>query len=218
MGWLGLDILAALESGILTAKNLAVALDSSPGAIRRACQNLHKRGLIYATVGCVGGLYELTDAGRSALSQGQEFASGPVRGSVRRPNSLRTRAWRAMRIKRKFSVPELCGMLCDGTSADPEGNLEQYVLPLARAGYLADLPRMMDGTPRYLLVKDTGPLAPAWNKQRRCLTDPNTGEQITLEGRYGRRVAASAGAGRDGGGVRGGSAEAGSIPHSHQPA
>ena len=188
MGWLGLDILSALSAGELSTKNLAVALGASDRAVCYACAALAKKDLIVSSKPAKGIMvHKLTKSGGVALAQGRSIKSGPVRGNVRRPDSLRARAWRAMRIKRKFSVPELCGMLCDGTATDPEDNLEQYVLPLMQAGYLAALPCAADGTPRYLLVKDTGLLAPSWNKQRRCLSDPNTGEQITLEALCTRR-------------------------------
>lgn len=191
MGWLGLDVLNALSAGALSTKNLAVAVGAQTQSIRHTCRVLRDKELIVSC--CNNTLHELTVAGKAALSQGRQITSGPVRGSVRRQDSLRARAWRAMRIRHKFSVPELCSMLCDGTATNPEGNLEQYVLPLLRAGYLAALPCGRDGAPRYLLVQDTGPLPPAWNKLQRCLTDPNTGAQITLEGSYARRVATTAG-------------------------
>lgn len=184
MGWLGLDILMALSSGVATTQDLATAIGANAGTVRCTCGVLRKKGLVASV--CKNSVHEITDAGKSALASGHKITSGPVRGSVRQPNSLRARAWSAMRIKRKFSVPILCSMLCDGSATDPEGNLRQYILPLLRAGYLVALPGERDGTPRYLLVKDTGPLAPSWNKEQRCLADPNTGEQIIVEGKHGR--------------------------------
>ena len=182
MGWLGLDILSALSAGELSTKNLAVALGASDRAVCYACVALAKKDLIVSSKPATGIMvHKLTKSGSAALAQGRSIKSGPVRGSVRRPDSLRARN------RRKFSVPELCSMLCDGTAADPEDNLEQYILPLMQAGYLAVLPCSTDGVPRYLLIKDTGMLAPSWNKQRRCLSDPNTGEQITLEALCTRR-------------------------------
>ncbi len=184
MGWLGLDILAALAAGPLSTKDLAAALGGRViRSVCYACTRLREQGLIL----CVDGQHKLTKTGRSALSEGRRITSGPDRGSINRSSGLRARAWRLMRIKGKFSVAELCAQLCDGTHKDPEGNLRQYVLPLARAGYLVPL-----RGDRYLLIKDTGPLAPAWNKQVRCLTDPNTGEQIIVGGLHGR-VAQDAG-------------------------
>ena len=178
MGWLGLDILAALTHEALTTREVAAAIGGRrEDSVRKACRRLHKQGLIYSVDGA---LHDLTEAGRSALDNGKLITSGPERGSIRRPDGLRARAWRLMRIKRKFGVADLCAQLCDGSQKDPEGNLQQYLLPLVRAGYLAPL-----RSGRYLLIKDTGPLAPAWNKLTHCLTDPNTGEQHNLGGACG---------------------------------
>lgn len=69
--------------------------------------------------------------------------------------TIRDRIWQAIRMKRRFSPPELAS-----TSGVPEGSVRNYVKLLTRTGYLRVTGR--DGIAQvYLLIKDPGPQRPA---------------------------------------------------------
>ncbi len=92
-----------------------------------------------------------------------------------------------MRIKEKFGLDELLSLLCDGTELSAEDNLRGYLLALERSGYLVRLNRRgADNSPRWWLSRNTGPNAPAWNRQTRTVADTNTGEVRHIETR--RRI------------------------------
>ncbi len=177
MTWLGLPTLRALASGPLLTAELAKAMGISVDSTRSVCRCLRARGLMRT----VEGIHELTEAGRQAMTIGQEITCGPDKGGVRRAESLRAKAWRAMRIKVKFSLDELLSLLCDGEEKDAAGNLRRYLRALELTGYLVEMKRTgADGSRRWWLAKDTGLHAPAWNKKAWTLTDPNTGESHDL--------------------------------------
>lgn len=173
MAWLGLPALRALAEGPRLTRELARILGIPQGQAKGVCRCLRARGLVRTGED----VHELTDQGRQTVARGEEITCGPDKGQVRRDGSLRARAWRAMRIKEKFGVDELLTLLCDGTERQAEYNLQGYLRILERAGYLAELKRRgPEGSRRWWLARDTGPLAPAWNKVARTLADPNTGE------------------------------------------
>ncbi|SNR59405.1 hypothetical protein SAMN04488503_0225 [Humidesulfovibrio mexicanus] len=177
MTWHGLPALRALSSGPLLTAELSRAVGISLDSTRAVCRCLRARGLMRT----VEGIHELTEAGHQAVACGQEITCGPNKGGVRRAESLRAKAWRAMRIKMKFSLDELLSLLCDGEEKDAEGNLRRYLRTLELAGYLVEMKRTgADGSRRWWLAKDTGLHAPAWNKKAWTLTDANTGESHDL--------------------------------------
>lgn len=183
MTWLGLPMLRALSEGPRLTSELARAVGITTDHAGRVCRCLRARGVLRTG----GGVHELTKAGRDAVARGEEITCGPQRGTVRREGSLRARAWRAMRIKERFGLDDLLTLLCDGDERAPANNLRSYLHALEAAGYLARLRRPdADGGPRWLLILNSGPKAPAWNKQTRTLTDPNTGAVILILARGGR--------------------------------
>ncbi|WP_136414770.1 hypothetical protein [Herbaspirillum sp. ST 5-3] len=143
-----------------------------------ACAKLVAHGYMkretYADDTVKPGCYTLTALGRAALEEGARLTSGPKgpTGKTRpRTDTLRDRAWRALRIRRKASVPELIGVLLDAGINYAEvkraqNNLHKYFALLTRAGYLAQMRRdapqspTSNGAKRFLLVRDTGPLPP----------------------------------------------------------
>ena len=163
-------------------RELVAALGTSREGTRLSCKALHRRG--YATFEV--GILTITDAGRAVLSSDIELRSGPSTQKVRTRagNTLRAKAWRAMRMRDGFSLDDLLTMLCDGSEVDAAKNLGAYIRALASAGYLLALPRRGNGPhpQRYRLRRDrnTGPEAPAFNKVTRTLTDPNTGEVLRV--------------------------------------
>lgn len=136
------------------------------------------------------GDYRITRPGIDAARDAVPITSGPngPLSVVRRyPNSLRQRLWRALRIARKSSLPELLLSAARDTDRDPETNAHGYLGALKRAGYVVDLARRepgyaltSNGYKQWLLLRDTGPEAPVWRRARKQLYDPNTGVTIDL--------------------------------------
>lgn len=182
MAWYGTPLLQQVADQPRLLRELVAALGTSREGTRLSCKALHKRG--YATF--TEGILTITDAGRAVLASGTELRSGPESRNVstRAGNTLRARAWRAMRMRDGFSLDDLLTMLCDGSEAYAEKNLGDYIRALACAGYLLALPRRGDGPhpQRYRLRRDrnTGREAPAFNKATRTLTDLNTGEVFRI--------------------------------------
>lgn len=182
MAWRGLEVLGLLQSGPKSRRDIAEALGVTYDAARDVCKRLAARGLVNTSVG----LNEITGSGREALAGGAEVVSGPAKGGCveRYKASLRAKAWRVLRIRRKADVDDLLPLVLgmDATKEEETKaryNLEYYLRALTLAGILHELPRR-GGPARWLLVQDTGPCAPAWNKVQRTVTDANTGEVHAL--------------------------------------
>lgn len=175
MTWYGLPVLRQLAEGPRLSAEVAAALGLATPQLKKTFRCLRARGYIRT----VEGVHEITEAGRSTLEQDEEITCGPRKGRKRNEGSLRARAWRAMRIKEKFSLDDLLTLLCDGTELSAENNLRSYLRALEGAGYLVELKRRgPENTPRWWLSRDTGLRAPSWNRLTRTVADPNTGEVI----------------------------------------
>lgn len=167
--------------------------------VAAACFKLVEHGYMqrenYADETVKPGCYKLTALGLAALDEGARLTSGP-KGPTGKPkvrtDTLRDRAWRVLRIRRKVSVPELVGLLLDGDSADAdvgraENNLSKYLRNLQRAGYLVEMRReapqspTSNGAKRFLLVRDTGPLPPILQMTLYKVFDQNEGKQYDIE-------------------------------------
>ncbi|BCB26451.1 hypothetical protein SKTS_13370 [Sulfurimicrobium lacus] len=132
------------------------------------------------------GCYKLLPAGHVLIARGFEVKSGP-RGETavkQHTDTLRMKAWRAMRQRKKFSLGDLLVLVANGGEKAIENNVGQYLRALERAGYLTRMARREPGTAmtsngfiRYLLVKDSGPLAPIWRPSKETVYDPNTQEE-----------------------------------------
>jgi len=185
MAWRGLEVLGLLADGQKLTFELANAVGISNALVRKACSKLAGKGLIRSG----GDVHELTDAGREALSGGRNAVSGPGKGGCveRYKGSMRAKAWRALRIRRKASVEDLLPLVL-GQAATPmdeanaRASLDRYLSALAKSGHLTELPSR-GGPARWILTNDTGPCAPAWNNSQRTVTDPNTGEVHALPSR-----------------------------------
>jgi hypothetical protein len=123
-------------------------------------------------------------AGRSQvrLTAGPKAAHGAKRNSE---DSLTARAWRALRIKKKATVPEIMETI----AADPKqyAQVGRYLRALVDAGLVKRLPRKLrgqgmgnNGYLQHLLVEDLGPLAPVWKVKAKTLRDPNSGKLYEL--------------------------------------
>ena len=114
------------------------------------------------------GTFRLTGAGERAATGGVEIAAIPDaplpidRWSLR--DTLRQRAWTAMRMSRTFGVEDLLVAGASGEEKDPRGNLQRYCKGLCEAGVVRRLARFQQGLcaagPVYRLVRDLGPIAP----------------------------------------------------------
>ena len=94
--------------------------------------------------------------------------------------TIRQRAWAALRILGKASVPELQGWAGDDVKPS---NLQKYLHLLERAGFVQRLDLREPGTAptsnghvRWLLVRDSGPKAPVYRPRFDSVFDPNTRE------------------------------------------
>lgn len=99
--------------------------------------------------------------------------------------TIRQKAWRAMQIKGKFCLSDLCRAVLTGAEAgrDPKSNINRYVTALAAVGIVVEMKRRAapggprsNGEKRWLLVRDLGRQAPVV-RMSGDVYDPN-GEQI----------------------------------------
>lgn len=167
--------------------NLATDMGRTKRQISDAAAQLRQRGLLLLDR---PGYYKLNRAGIEAAQSGVRITSGPngpsgARRTVR--NTFRERAWRAMRVRRQFTLSDIIG---DAESDDknPHNNLMRYVRYLSWCGYLTELPVRQKGTKpgsngfkRYRLVKNTDPRAPVYSEARQMLRDPNTKEELVCK-------------------------------------
>lgn len=155
-----------------------------------ACEKLVTHGFLirqtYSDGKVKPGKFRLTAEGRIALEAGANLKSGPKKPSGKARDtagSLREKVWRLLRIRQKASVPEVVGLLCDGeatakTIEATTNNVQKYLRALRATGYLIEMRRepgtkpTSNGFKRYLLVRDTGPLAPT-RRGKDCVYDPN---------------------------------------------
>ncbi len=139
------------------------------------------------------GCFRLTERGMQSARDGEVIRSGPQKrhSGLTRPrrNSFRQRAWAAMRMSGKFTVPEILRLAArPGTRGGSADNLHRYLRALEQAGYVRRLPVRQRGTApgsngfiRWMLVRDSGPQAPTVRRDGSVL-DRNTGEIIGEEG------------------------------------
>src|SRR5450759_1272318 len=143
--------------------------------IRQSASTLIANGLMEKTVkGCL----RLTRAGREAVASGASIRNKRVL-----KDTLRVRTCCAIRIRRKFTVPDIISLVADENArGDITSNVQKYVRALWKAGYLMEMQKREQGTAltsngykRYWLydLKDTGPQAPVWSVEKQTVYDPN---------------------------------------------
>ena len=157
-------------------RQLVAALETQPECVRQVCSCLRKKGLIHSE----DGMHGLTRLGEETLGKGLEppcRLKGQAASSKGR--TLRQRAWSVMRMADHFTVDSLLQTVSDGDEKYAEGNLRYYCRALLQAGFLGQTAR----TRAYFLRPEanTGPLAPAYNREGKCVTDRNTGKTYPLE-------------------------------------
>ena len=159
------------------------------------------------------GRYRLTENGERAVAAGLAITSGPnaPHQGVRRPrrlcrlagtasltagsppgllsmaDTLRQRAWTAMRIQRGFTINDLLVASTHGCERNAANNLRRYLKALAGAGVVRLMRRRVAGTRhgsngflKYQLLKDLGEIAPTLRPKRGVLHDHNSGQELVL--------------------------------------
>lgn len=181
-----LDCLGTADEHGLEIDAIEQSTDLGRHAIHDAVRVLVARGLAERLR---PGVYRLTSAGHLARANGDEIRPGPCGVHVNAPRSgtLRRRLWCAMRAMSKFSIDDLLLRAASGDEADARTNVRKYLSALERAGYLARMKHRQpgdaptsNGFARWLLLRNTGPIAPIWQSSKGRLHDPNTGETIDL--------------------------------------
>ncbi|KIC38133.1 hypothetical protein RA27_20395 [Ruegeria sp. ANG-R] len=135
------------------------------------------------------GCFQLTEFGRAAAQRGEQITSGPngAHEKLRRalPNTLRQRAWSAIRIQRRFTVQDILTAAATGAEVSAHNNLQRYFKALCDGGVLRRLPKRQAGSAptsngfaQYTLVRDLGHIAPSYRAKAGSLIDHNTGEEI----------------------------------------
>lgn len=179
-------VLAALAERkvCLTLDELAATLDVPRNRITWGVSRLVTTKYVRrADRGC----YEATALGRKAHNEGYHL--GPQRPHTgQRPplqNTLRSRVWTTMRLRKRFTVPDLMENACQGHEKNPYNNILAFLSRLARAGYVRELAGRAPGTApesnghkQWLLLNDTGPLPPIIREA--SIFDPNRGEEISV--------------------------------------
>ncbi|MCV6583992.1 MAG: hypothetical protein OIF47_00510 [Marinibacterium sp.] len=171
-----------------TIDELRTTLEMNSRQISDAASGLIQRGFVERVE---AGCFQLTAEGHTAVANGERITSGPngPHKSQRSPrqNTLRQRAWSAMRIRRRFSIPDLITDTALGDERGAANNLQRYVRSLRKAQVIRCLPVRVPGTapsspgfPQYTLVHDLGPVAPTLRRNGLVLFDHNSGQEIGL--------------------------------------
>lgn len=157
---------------------LDACLDAGYQQIANAAYAFIRRGFLERIE---HGCYQLTPEGLEGAKSG--FVANtrpyrPYRQNLRKrlKDSMRQRAWNAMRISGSFTIGDIV-IACAKDELWPEKNLHRYFRALKAAGYLAELPRRVRGFKRYRLLKDTGPNAPAELQAQKAVLDYNLSEK-----------------------------------------
>lgn len=165
-------ILGAIGKGFKSIDDLDQHLPINRNSISKAACKLVRKSLIERGE---AGQFLLTEDGRELLVTGKTIKSGPnkphqhLRISLK--STFRQRAWNAMRLQRRFTIPGICLIARKADDGNVEHNLHNYVRKLIEAEYVVTLPTRekgasitSNGFKVYRLIKDTGHLAPALTK------------------------------------------------------
>lgn len=183
------ELLHHLGASCLTIDVLAQDLGLTNRQVSNAAAGLIEKNLLERVE---AGCFQLTVQGRNAAQSGVQITSGPngPLQSVRKPEALtlRQRAWNAIRIQRRFTVPDLLTAAAMGDEKSAANNLQRWLGYLCRARIVRRLPRRQPGTAptspgyvQYTLVNDLGHIAPTYRAKSRAIFDHNSGEEIRCE-------------------------------------
>ena len=154
---------------------VAAAIGIRPTLAERALGVAFERGLVKPLV-CSGGrpssaFWVVLPAGREAVKAGY----GRRSTAALRDNDLRTRAWRAMRLQRKFTAHSLLVLAFEApadTWKSAYVRVCRYLLVLEGVGIVKCIHRSREGK-RFLLIEDLGSLAPVPEPSKARVYDPN---------------------------------------------
>lgn len=194
MAWTSEQILIAVYQNspteCVTEARIAELTGLDARQVQQACYYLRTQGLMEFSRPKEQACNVLTDAGRAAYEQGQNLRTGSSVNKRKPRCEVYMRAWRAMTIRGKFTLPELEMLVADDSGNARPHLLQLYVTALERAGYLIRMPRKVPslnskgrGHVRWMLSPDkvTGRHAPVWSKTGNTLYDPNTDTLINLQ-------------------------------------
>ncbi len=161
---------------------LAQKLELSTKSISQAVGNLIKHG--YATRSSTG-VYRLTDKGKSLKRSGQPLVinPGPEKGyqwPIEKKDNFRSRAWKAIRIKQKFTVNDILMLAKDGSEKQALNQLHIYLRALTRAGFLMEL---KSREPGYALTSNVMPLLKTPDTSHQFFVAEKTKFLIPITGR-----------------------------------
>lgn len=173
--------LSAIEAQAVNLNDLVERLPIPRPALVAAAGRLVARGLVERAE---DGVYRLSPAGSAALVSGLKIGGDPARRR-KHPlyaDSLRQRAWRAMRLSIRFTAGDIVA-LAARDEIDAEDSIRRFCHQLVRADYLAELPTRTsperpgdNGRKQWRMVRDTGELAPQYMAASKAFRDRNTGE------------------------------------------
>lgn len=174
-------VLYAIGDACLTLPELSDRLVLDRSSVGQAAALLIQRGYIERIE---RGCFQATAEGADAIRQGVRIESG-VTGPDRatRPpkrNSIRQRAWNAMKIARTFTINDIVAAVARPTDGDVTENLRRYFCGLTKGGYLTKETRRRAGTAPssngylvYRLERNTGLLAPVISQKHGTIVDFN---------------------------------------------
>lgn len=134
------------------------------------------------------GVFALTFNGAEARKKGVVIKSGPMgpdtgKGRVPFKNTIRQRAWSAMRIMVVFSITDLVAVASDDPTEQDHVNIRRYCLALCKAQILMEMPTRQrgaaetsNGFKRYRLFDDLGEIAPTYRGSKSEVFDHNSRE------------------------------------------
>lgn len=180
-------VLAAPEDCITEARMVELT-GLTEKCVENCARRLRKAGFLYRED---RDCYRLTVAGHEAVRAGARIVSGPKgpqqSGQRGRDPGLRQRVWNVLRMGRKVTLDDILLLVLQGGERDPASNVGKYLRALARAGYahryaMRETPGRLtsNGAIRWLLVRDTGPLAPLLKRTGDRLYDRNTEAIVDL--------------------------------------
>jgi len=110
-----------------------------------------------------------------------------------RRDNTRQKIWDAMKVSSRFDKHQLALLVLESDSSGHMRSIGEYLTALNRAGYIRILKHSNGqgcggNATRYLLFRDTGPLAPRYSKRHRNVYDPNTGETIPCDANRGKEA------------------------------
>ena len=93
--------------------------------------------------------------------------------TIRSQSEGRARMWRAMRVFRSFTSPQVCM-----AASVSRKNAQSFIRALEKAGYLRRVRAHESGKAGsfadWRLIRDTGPECPILRRDRNSVYDPNT--------------------------------------------